>query len=673
MKKLFTFLKRKNHLEFRSLNFPVLFFIIGMIFLSGRLMGQAPGTVEIYDNDNFQGENDLYQISGDGDIKKVAELGKMNDRVASLRVGKGVKVTCYKDPGFSGMEVIFYEGAYTTVLVDWADEFSSIKIEKVDPDLPLITLWTEKNQSGKFQKVGLTKKDEFKKEWNLLLDNGLSSISIPDEYSVTLYEHSDYGGHHNSEPLDPGNHNFDTYNLDDEVSSIKIEWREYELTNIEIIDEREIKAHDEVVAATTICINESQGHFTCVAEFEEKYGAEYTTSFENSSMVGITNTTTISATVGGDAVGGSVTLERSIAVEVANTFSFGKSETKTKEQGISASASLLLPEPGQKAKFTLLVTPVEMEYDVKYTYTPKDGQGKPKIVEGLIKVKRATKTIARAQQIGEDGEVITNNGSSTPSNNGGNAGNTNSGNTNSGNANNSNSGFNTTVPSDPNIVNISIYAPPGKVVRFEGSMIIHDAGSDINLTNSSTTSNNTNNNNTTSTNPTPVNVSNPAPVQKKTKVEKADPSQNIALGKQTRQSSDFNNSYAAAFNAVDGNTNGEFRMDPTNTITHTNNGTNPWWEIDLGAVYDISEIKIWNRTDGCCWNWMTKFYVMVSDEPIDEVSTTEHQYANRHFSFTSQGEKFKSINGNKTGRYVRIFIEGDNKALTLTEVEIFAR
>ena len=72
---------------------------------------------------------------------------------------------------------------------------------------------------------------------------------------------------------------------------------------------------------------------------------------------------------------------------------------------------------------------------------------------------------------------------------------------------------------------------------------------------------------------------------------------NVALRKSTRQSSNYVSGGRSSL-AVDGNTSGNWR---NGSVTHTaGNGTrNPWWMVDLGRVYNINEIKIWNRTD-CC-------------------------------------------------------------------------
>lgn len=147
-------------------------------------------------------------------------------------------------------------------------------------------------------------------------------------------------------------------------------------------------------------------------------------------------------------------------------------------------------------------------------------------------------------------------------------------------------------------------------------------------------------------------------------------SENIAKGKQCKASSvSFG---GAASRAVDGNTNGAYS---NNSCTHTNDENNPWWEVDLGAVYDISRIVIWNRTDDCCWNRLQGFYVMVSEQAITGCDTaSQFQFkTGGSLSFTNSSQSNITLDGNKKGRYVRIFIQGNTKTLSLAEVEVFGQ
>ena len=64
----------------------------------------------------------------------------------------------------------------------------------------------------------------------------------------------------------------------------------------------------------------------------------------------------------------------------------------------------------------------------------------------------------------------------------------------------------------------------------------------------------------------------------------------------------------------DGNTNGNWGG---GSVFHSGNAnSNEWWEIDLGALYTLSHINIYNRTN-CCSNRLSNMYVMASDTPFD--------------------------------------------------------
>src|SRR6056300_1593404 len=67
---------------------------------------------------------------------------------------------------------------------------------------------------------------------------------------------------------------------------------------------------------------------------------------------------------------------------------------------------------------------------------------------------------------------------------------------------------------------------------------------------------------------------------------------NLALDAQASQSSQFGD--ASANRAIDGNTDGKFGK---KSVTHTQNETKPWLEIDLGKEKTIDQIKVYNRED----------------------------------------------------------------------------
>jgi hypothetical protein len=89
-------------------------------------------------------------------------------------------------------------------------------------------------------------------------------------------------------------------------------------------------------------------------------------------------------------------------------------------------------------------------------------------------------------------------------------------------------------------------------------------------------------------------------------------SENLALGKPASQSSTADNDQAVAGLAVDGNTNGIFAE---HSISHTNREQNPWWEVDLGEVCAIQEVRVWNRSDGV-EDRLKNVKIIFSDKPF---------------------------------------------------------
>jgi hypothetical protein len=159
--------------------------------------------------------------------------------------------------------------------------------------------------------------------------------------------------------------------------------------------------------------------------------------------------------------------------------------------------------------------------------------------------------------------------------------------------------------------------------------------------------------------PTPLPTPTPTPVPTRRV--------NVALGKPTSQVS-------TAFGgppsrAVDGNTSGNWAL---NSVTHTDRLTNAWWQVDLGAVVPIAQIKIWNRTD-CCGERLSNFYVLVSSEPFtsDDLNSTLSQPGVSGFQAPSQAGTPSVITIGKPGRYVRVQLVGTDY-LSLAEVEVMA-
>jgi hypothetical protein len=73
----------------------------------------------------------------------------------------------------------------------------------------------------------------------------------------------------------------------------------------------------------------------------------------------------------------------------------------------------------------------------------------------------------------------------------------------------------------------------------------------------------------------------------------------VAVNKPAQQSSTYTfNGVAIAARAVDGNTDGDWGGNSC-MCTNTLGTVEPWWAVDLGGTYDVSEVVIYNRAN-CC-------------------------------------------------------------------------
>lgn len=138
------------------------------------------------------------------------------------------------------------------------------------------------------------------------------------------------------------------------------------------------------------------------------------------------------------------------------------------------------------------------------------------------------------------------------------------------------------------------------------------------------------------------------------------PSKLNLVGLSAEQSSTNNN--LPASRAIDGNTSGNGESN----ITHTQNANDNWWRVDLGAVYDLTRIDIYNRTD-CCSNRLagTKVYVGTID------SYTPNDYQQVGGTLTAS-VSMQQLDFTATGRYIMVS-QHDKGAdyLSLAEVEAY--
>jgi mono/diheme cytochrome c family protein len=86
--------------------------------------------------------------------------------------------------------------------------------------------------------------------------------------------------------------------------------------------------------------------------------------------------------------------------------------------------------------------------------------------------------------------------------------------------------------------------------------------------------------------------------------------ENVAIkGTATQSSTGFE---GVAQRAIDDNTNGNYSE--ANSVTHTNEQENPWWEVDLGSTQTVERIVVWNRTDSELYHRLENARIQLLDE-----------------------------------------------------------
>jgi hypothetical protein len=147
-----------------------------------------------------------------------------------------------------------------------------------------------------------------------------------------------------------------------------------------------------------------------------------------------------------------------------------------------------------------------------------------------------------------------------------------------------------------------------------------------------------------------------------------------------KQSSDYQNNaaLAGAQKAIDRNTNGVWNGNASlNTITHTNTGSQNWWQGDLGRSRSLDYITLRNRIN-CCPGRLKGFHILLSDVDLDGMSLADAKNAANSWIYEKGEVKTASndssytwvVPDGKRGRYVMVYKEANN-VLSLAEVQAF--
>ena len=130
---------------------------------------------------------------------------------------------------------------------------------------------------------------------------------------------------------------------------------------------------------------------------------------------------------------------------------------------------------------------------------------------------------------------------------------------------------------------------------------------------------------------------------------------NLALGQPTSQSTLYRGFRFPSDLAVDGD---------INNFTHTETNTSPsWWRVDLGDVYDINQIVIYNRQN-CCPDRLSGSQVMIGVLDSDDSNDYEEVFT------LDNGLQQDRTGLTVRGRYVMVYQSGTS-VLSLGEVQVY--
>lgn len=98
----------------------------------------------------------------------------------------------------------------------------------------------------------------------------------------------------------------------------------------------------------------------------------------------------------------------------------------------------------------------------------------------------------------------------------------------------------------------------------------------------------------------------------------------------------------AAERAIDGNTNGNYYE--ANSVFHTEEQDDPWWEVDLQAATPVDKVVLWNRTDGAGDRFKNSKVILLDEnrKPLWEQAITEAPASMEFIASTARGVKFSA-------------------------------
>ncbi|WOI54064.1 bulb-type lectin domain-containing protein [Parvularcula sp. LCG005] len=307
-------------------------------------------------------------------------IGDWSDETSSIKVGKNVKATIYKDSNLSSPNesATLWNGDYPHL--QWfGDEMSSVKVEAVEPGTQVITMFEndkDANQDRRqtFHRVAVGEYNAGDNPHQLLLADMMTMMFIPQGMKVTVWdEHKKQGASETYEAIDGARTiNFADEGWNDMISSIKVDRVGYELYKVSTWKDKETLEADEksTIGVGNTCSHDANASDAKTCSITVGYSEDTTTSFSWNEETSISAGLTVSenASVGVEGVG-SVGEEVSVSTELTQSFGVGGEDSKTQQKSMSFTDEITV-EPGEVIRGEVTAVKKKVKLYPLYHYRP---------------------------------------------------------------------------------------------------------------------------------------------------------------------------------------------------------------------------------------------------------------------------------------------------------------
>ncbi len=169
---------------------------------------------KIYKHSNYQGYN-VALAPGKYTLTQLENIGVENDDISSIIIPSGYTAYLYENNNFGGTVKTLTSDVNNLASIGFNDKLSSLEIVA---DLPKV--YQDINYEGYGVSLAPGKYTLAQLENLGISNDDLSSIEVPDGYTVYLYQHDNFGGEVKTLIRDEAD--FRNLSFNDEVSSILV-------------------------------------------------------------------------------------------------------------------------------------------------------------------------------------------------------------------------------------------------------------------------------------------------------------------------------------------------------------------------------------------------------------------------------------------------------------------